>query len=148
MVNNELLMMAVNPETPYTVLESLSHNSCCRVLERLAENRSTPAHVLTHLAAHEEPSVRAAVTDNPNIPVDLLWRLAKDECVDVRYQIAENCNAPFEIIEHLVLDDNPYVAMRAEKTLRKLETESRERMPMWDSVRAFFKPHDVRKRQA
>jgi hypothetical protein len=49
-----------------------------------------------------------------------LNKLAFDENPDVRYEIAEDANTPFELLRMMTEDENPYVAERAKRTLKRL----------------------------
>ena len=112
--------MAVNPNTPAKVLQDLADTAPDCVLERIAENPRCSPETLSKLAAHCCAAVRVAVAENTNTVLDVLLTLVQDESVDVRYSIAENHSMPFGILESLVDDDNPYVSMRARKTLARL----------------------------
>ena len=69
--------------------------------------------------------VRSAVANNPNTHQDVIWLLAADEQADVRFSLAANPLVPMAILQSLLVDDNPYVACRAEATLRRLRTACR-----------------------
>ena len=112
--------MAVNPNTPAKVLADLAETAPDSVLERIAENPRASAETLSRLATHCCAAVRVAVAENTNTVLDVLLTLVQDESVDVRYSIAENHSMPFGILESLVDDENPYVSMRARKTLSRL----------------------------
>lgn len=114
------LAMAVNPNTPAKVLAELADTAPECVLERIAENPRASADVLSKLAQHCCSTVRVAVAENTNTVLDVLLGLVQDESVDVRYSIAENHSMPFGILEALTDDENPYVSMRARKTLSRL----------------------------
>ena len=114
------LAMAVNPNTPAKVLADLADTAPDIVLERIAENPRASAETLSKLATHCCAQVRAAVAENTNTLLDVLLGLVQDESVDVRYSIAENHGMPFGILESLVDDENPYVSMRARRTLTRL----------------------------
>lgn len=51
---------------------------------------------------------------------ETLWALAHDPCCDVRFALAENHNIDCEILAALANDENPYVAWRARKTIKRL----------------------------
>jgi len=51
---------------------------------------------------------------------ETLWALANDLCCDVRFALAENHNIDSDILATLAEDENPYVAWRARKTLKRL----------------------------
>lgn len=89
-----------------------------------AENGSTTDEVLSKLARHEHTDVRIAVADNPHASAEILALLAMDESVDVRYSLAENHNIPVSVLSILCSDENPYVAYRANKTLKRLRHSS------------------------
>jgi HEAT repeat protein len=114
------LAMAVNPNTPSKVLSDLAETAPECILERIAENPRASADTLSRLAAHCCAAVRVAVAENTNTVLDVLLELVQDESVDVRYSIAENHSMPFGILESLIDDENPYVSMRARKTLARL----------------------------
>ncbi|MCC7526878.1 MAG: hypothetical protein IT342_00060 [Candidatus Melainabacteria bacterium] len=113
-------VMAVNPNTPCKVLAELCETAPDCIIERIAENPRASAEMLSKLATHCSASVRVAVAENTNTRLDVLLALCQDESVDVRYSIAENHSMPFGILESLVDDENPYVSMRAQKTLARL----------------------------
>ncbi len=112
--------MAVNPNTPARVLAELCETAPDCIIERIAENPRASAEMLSKLAHHCSAAVRVAVAENTNTVLDVLLELCQDESVDVRYSIAENHSMPFGILESLVDDENPYVSMRARKTLARL----------------------------
>ena len=86
----------------------------------IAENPNTNPHILNQLARHEEPEVRIGVADNPSTPFSTLLKLSGDESEDVRYAMAENHNLQGFLLARLQNDDNPYVSVRANKTLERL----------------------------
>jgi hypothetical protein len=49
--------------------------------------------------------------------------LAQDESADLRYQLAENHNIHKSVLNLLADDSHPYVAHRAQKTLKRLELQ-------------------------
>lgn len=91
------------------------------MLESIAINPNTPSSVLRKLAFHTEPDIRAAVAENCSTPTDALIQLVRDENPDVRYQLAENHHLPMNLLQELAQDDNPYVACRAQRTVRRIE---------------------------
>ncbi|MBI4533102.1 MAG: hypothetical protein HY711_04070 [Candidatus Melainabacteria bacterium] len=113
-------LIAINPNTPPPVLDSLVHTGDPQLLERVAEHQRVSTSTLAKLARNTSPEVRAAVADNLNTSWETLKRLSCDEHPDVRFQLAENHRAPLEILRHLAQDENPYVAYRAQKTLHRL----------------------------
>jgi hypothetical protein len=52
--------------------------------------------------------------------VETLWALAHDPCCDVRFALAENHNVDCDILAALADDENPFVAWRARKTIKRL----------------------------
>jgi hypothetical protein len=79
---------------------------------------------LARLARDSNPSVRSSLAENEKTPPESLWLLAFDDCVDVRYMVAESAHVPEEILKRLTEDENPYVALRAQKTVDKLNSNS------------------------
>ena len=55
---------------------------------------------------------------------ETLWALAHDPCCDVRFALAENHNIDCDILATLADDENPYVAWRARKTIKRLTVVS------------------------
>lgn len=55
---------------------------------------------------------------------ELLWALAHDPCCDVRFALAENHNVDCDILAALAEDENPFVAWRARKTIKRLSIGS------------------------
>jgi hypothetical protein len=86
-----------------------------------AEDPSAPSDILCMLAASCNVEVRMAVADNLSASLDTLLMLAQDESEDLRYQLAENHNIDKGILNLLAEDSNPYVAHRAQRTLRRLK---------------------------
>lgn len=93
-----------------------------KLLVSIAENLRHTPEILSQLAEDEHVEVRIAVADNVHTSAETLKVLAGDACADVRYAIAENHNIPTVVLMELTQDDNPYVALRAEKTLRRLQS--------------------------
>ena len=114
------IRLASHPDTGSDILAKLTRNSCCQVLVRVAENSNTKVDTLRKLVFHECPDVRIAVGENRNTPLALLLVLECDEHVDVRYSLAENHNSSPVVLTVLAEDENPYVASRAYRTLRRI----------------------------
>ena len=68
-------------------------------------------------------SVRLAVAENASAHHCLIERAVEDICVDVRYGLAENPHLPTHLLRKLAVDENPYVACRAERTLARVLRE-------------------------
>lgn len=113
-------LVAMSPQTHPRVLAALAREAAAALLQRIAENPRTPPEVLAELAEHHEAEVRVAVAENRNTSQETAWRLVRDENLDVRYILAESYHLPKEMLELLADDDNPYVAVRARKTLNRL----------------------------
>lgn len=116
-------LLAINPNTPAPVLDHLAKDGSSSLLERIAENPRAHQTTLSRLANHENTQVRAAVAENLNASLTTLWRLARDISADVRIRLAESYTVPIAVLRVLVTDENPYVQMRAEKTLKRLFQE-------------------------
>ena len=58
------------------------------------------------------------------LDAEVLWALAKDSCCDVRFALAENHNIDSDLLALLADDENPYVAWRARKTIKRLSVGS------------------------
>lgn len=113
-------LIAVNPNTPPSVLETLANSSCPDLLERIAENPATGSVTLARLGFDPSPAVRAAVAENSKTPAETVQMLARDENVDVRYRLAESYHVPVAVLQELAEDENPYVAHRARMTLQRI----------------------------
>jgi hypothetical protein len=121
-------VLAANPETPSAVLNHLA--VCCkhiRILETIAGNCSTALETLQRLARHEASEVRRAVAENAKLDDKLLDELLSDSHIDVRYTLAENHSLPVEVLKVLCEDDNPYVASRADRTLKRVLEQLQQR---------------------
>lgn len=116
-------LLAINPNTPPSVLSDLSIGANSSVLERIAENSNTCAGTLAELSYQAVAEIRIATASNPTTPLASIMMLVVDENPDVRFSIAENPKVPAEALEALVCDDNPYVKMRATTTLARIELE-------------------------
>lgn len=110
-------LLACNPDTPTDVLDHIA--KCVHsadVLERVAGNPNVSLETLKSLACFPNYQVRAAVAENLNADAETIRILLADACTDVRFCLAENPNLPLEILDELAMDDNPYVAYRAQST--------------------------------
>lgn len=116
------LVAGITSEEP--LLTALSRHEDCRVRRRVAENPNTPPSVLARLCNDVDSEVRMAVSEHPLTSTDLLEWLATDEDADVRFGLAENANVPSRILLVLSEDENPFVSMRALKTLGRLSFEA------------------------
>lgn len=116
-------LLAINPNTPPSVLNDLSIGADSNMLERIAENRNTGAGTLAQLSYQAVAEIRIATASNPATPLASIMLLVTDENPDVRFSIAENPKVPEEALQALREDDNPYVKMRATTTLARMEVE-------------------------
>jgi len=122
-----------NPLTLWRSLKTANFKS--RV--KLAEDKRTPAAVLGVLSYDCDDRIRAAVADNQNTPYMTLLRLARDEADDIRYQLAENHNLPLQVLLVLESDENPYVRVRAQRTLERIQVDQEKsltRLPFRDDA--------------
>jgi hypothetical protein len=117
-------LIAVNPNTPASVLESLVNVGGPALLERIAENPATSSITLARLAFDPCADVRQAVAENENAAIETVWMLVRDECPDVRFKLAEGYHLPVEVLHVLAEDENPFVAARAITTLQRIERSS------------------------
>jgi hypothetical protein len=116
-------LLAINPHTPPSVLEELCTDGSAEILERIAENRNTWPSTLAILSFQALAEIRIAAAGNPNTPLASVMILVKDDSADVRFSMAENPHLPREALEILATNDNPYIKMRAQKTLKRVELE-------------------------
>lgn len=116
-------LLAINPNTPPSVLNDLSIGADSSMLERIAENSNTNAETLAQLSYQAVAEIRIATAGNPATPLASIMMLVRDENPDVRFSIAENPKVPQEALQALTGDENPYVKMRATSTLARLEVE-------------------------
>lgn len=114
-------LLALNPNTPPSVLEDLCNGATAALLERVAENPHASSSTLSKLAYQAVAEIRIAVGGNIQTPLATILILVKDDNADVRFSLGENPNIPIEALEALTKDENPYVRFRAEKTLDRLE---------------------------
>jgi hypothetical protein len=119
-VTNQRYIAAGAPNTTFENLAKYAFDSCAKVRLRVAENVKTPMALLEQLAFDSNDEVRLAVFENPSTPIAIREILAQDENEDVRYGIAENPKTPAYILVSLADDVNPYIADRADKTLKGL----------------------------
>ena len=116
-------LLAINPNTPPSVLNDLSIGADSSVLERIAENSNTGAGTLAQLSYQAVAEIRIATASNAATPLASIMMLVTDDNADVRFSIAENPKVPEEALQALTKDDNPYVKMRATTTLARVEVE-------------------------
>lgn len=127
LTNEELIeiswLLAINPNTPPSVLEDLCLDATNALLERIAENSRTGHSTLAKLSCQAVAEIRIAAAGNPHTPIASIMLLIEDENADVRYSMAENHSLPVDALKILAQDDNPFVKFRAEKTLHRLSQE-------------------------
>jgi len=116
-------LLAINPNTPPSVLADLCNEASPQILERIAENQSTWPETLSVLSYQALAEIRIATASNPHTPLASIMVLVNDDNPDIRFSMAENPNIPKEALEILSHNNNPYIQMRAEKTLKRLELE-------------------------
>ncbi len=116
-------LLAINPNTPPSVLNDLSIGAESNMLERIAENSNTGAGTLAQLSYQAVAEIRVATASNSATPLASIMMLVTDENPDVRFSIAENPKVPEEALQALREDDNPYVKLRATATLARIEVE-------------------------
>lgn len=116
-------LLAINPNTPPSVLNDLSIGANSNMLERIAENSNTGAGTLAQLSYQAVAEIRIATASNPTTPLASIMMLVRDDNPDVRFSIAENPKVPQEALQALKDDDNPYVRMRAVTTLARIDIE-------------------------
>lgn len=118
--------MKVQPdqEDVYTMItgtgDAMDSASLKRRQVLLAESPGATPEILAELAMSTFSEVRETVIDHRLCPVSIHLMLAEDECADVRFALAENHNMSFHVLEKLSHDDNPYVATRAQRTMRRI----------------------------
>jgi hypothetical protein len=98
-----------------------SHALRLRWVTKLASDDTTSSSVLRRLCAEGDCLIRQVIAENPNTPIDVIWKLTKDSDVDIRYVLAENHNIGIEALGSLAEDENPYVASRAQTTLKRMQ---------------------------
>lgn len=115
------LRLASNPACNALLLDYICRlTPSAHVLERVALNPNCAEVTLAKLAEHDSPDVRSAVTEHPSCPKEVLEQLAQDSHSDVRFRLAENVHCDREILERLSQDENPFVADRAQESLKRL----------------------------
>lgn len=88
--------------------------------KEVAEHPDTSIEALRELARHADVEVRVAVAEHRSTLLETVIVLAQDESVDLRYAIAENHNTHGDVLDILTHDENPFIAHRAQKTLRHI----------------------------
>jgi hypothetical protein len=86
----------------------------------IAESIDEQSTTIDSMPSVQFSELQIAVADHPDTSADVLYELARNSNPDVRFAIAENHNADVELLRMLSEDDNPFVAARARKTLRRL----------------------------
>jgi hypothetical protein len=75
-------------------------------------------------AMHFDRQERFDKGEERNTSVERLLRFIKTEDADFRFELAEDHHIHTDVLDALASDSNPYVADRAQRTLKRLETES------------------------
>ena len=126
-VNTKDYLLAGDPTITAQKLARLARSRHPRVRARVAENTGASEALLVALSADAVAEVRAAVAANPRAPYNLLVYLLGDQSADVRYALAEDYDLAPELLDWLSQDQNPYVAERASKTLKRVDPYNRRK---------------------
>jgi hypothetical protein len=128
--NEELIevswLLAINPNTPPSVLQDLCSDAPTALLERIAENSRTGESTLADLSYQAIAEIRIATAGNSQTPLASIMMLIQDDNPDVRYSMAENSQIPGPALAILAQDDNPFVKFRAEKTIARIADQKVE----------------------
>lgn len=125
--------VAMNKNTPASILSQLADDDSIYVRSNVAENRNTPVRVLSQLAEDNNHSVRASVAENESAPIQVLSQLAKDDDPEVRSSVAYNKNTPIALMNELAKDKNYYV---------RAHIASNKNVPK-DIVKKLFKDRSI-----
>ena len=93
---------------------------------RVAQNPAAPPQLMLLLLNDPAAEVRTGLAENPKVPFFILEKLVIDEDIQVRFDMAENGHMPEIILRRLLDDDNPYVAVRASRTMNALYPKQSE----------------------
>jgi hypothetical protein len=114
-------LLAINPNTPPSILQDLCCDAEVGVAHRIAENSAKGYAAIADTSYQAIAEIRIASAANKRTPMASILLLVKDESLDLRYSLAENHSLPVEALQILAQDDNPFVKFRAEKTIDRLE---------------------------
>ncbi len=113
---------AGSPSTPVQQLTKLAKSPDGKVRRQVAENPNCPLSILFLLLSDDLPEVRESIASNPIAPFSLIECLLGDLCAEVRFALAEDHHLPADFLIRLCLDENPYVANRAQITVSHLQS--------------------------
>jgi hypothetical protein len=88
-------------------------------LEQAILSPKTPESFIRKLSQAIQPEIRAAVALAPAASEEVLASLAKDPSIKVRCMLAQNPNVSMNVLRQLLVDENPFVAFNAKKTIDK-----------------------------
>lgn len=114
---------AGNPNTATDELRRMAESFSAFVRWRVAENSATPVDVLAELADDPNCEVRIAVATNPHTKLSDCIKIVEEGDVDVRLGVAGDLAAPYAVLKRLCEDENPYVKVQAQRTLRLLDPD-------------------------
>ena len=115
--------------TPVQDLYELALDAQAAIRARVAQNPKVPPQLMMILLSDPNAEVRVGLSENPKAPFFILQRLAIDEDIHVRYDMAENPRTPEILLRRLMNDDNPYVALRAVRTVNAMYSEPPQSLP-------------------
>jgi hypothetical protein len=119
-------LAAGRPNTPIQDLFELALDVDSAIRARVAQNPTAPPQLMLILMNDPEADVRIGLAENPKAPFSILQRLATDEDLHVRFDMADNRHMPEILLRRLMDDDNPYVALRAARTVNTLYPDQPE----------------------
>ena len=113
----ELYILAGRTTTPPRQLAKLANHPNTKIRRRIAENPFTPAKALRKLAYDEYLETRMAVACNPASPDDVVDHLVQTDLM-VIHGLAQEPKTPLHLLERLSTDENPWVSVEANRTLK------------------------------
>ena len=111
---------ALTAEAIRVVSRKCDHDALISI--KLAIHPNTPKDVMETLTHCKHNFAREALADRKDLPLDIMLKLVVDEDFRVRMKVAANSAAPMALIEHLVHDESGWV--RYEMAKRKDVTEA------------------------
>ncbi|MUG98516.1 hypothetical protein F7734_41975 [Scytonema sp. UIC 10036] len=102
--NKVRIGVAINPNTPLSLLEKLAIDEDDYVRRAVGTNLNASENILEQLGLDQNSDVREAVAYHPHTPVTTLTQLAEDRGWHIRKAVASHPNVPASVLNNLAED--------------------------------------------
>ena len=103
--------VALNPNTPLSILRRLSNSDIYDIKQAVVNNPNTSSAILEHIF-RKNTEYAGDVFNHPNISKDFLSKMSDSGSTWIRENLAESQQTPPEVLDKLASDRNYYVRQK------------------------------------